>query len=134
MSRQESRHPEDWLSKARQDLARVRVLLNADDPEGAGFHLQQAVEKSLKACLLLHDVIPRRIHDLSILLDDVLLYQPGLERFRDLCELSTGFYIPQRYPFLAIPAPTKEEVRTLLAQAQELLEAIQARPAPTPGR
>ena len=125
MSRQESKHPEDWLAKAAQDLTRVQVLLNADDPEGAGFHLQQAVEKCLKACLLLHHVIPRRIHDLSILLDDVLLHQPRFERFRDLCELTTGFYIPQRYPFLAIPPPTKEEVRALLAQAQELLEEIQ---------
>lgn len=125
MSRQESRHPEDWLTKARQDLARVRVLLDVDDPEGAGFHLQQAVEKALKAFLLSQGVMPRRIHDLGILLDEVGRFRPDLEQFRGLCDLATDLYMPQRYPFLAVQPPAKAEVEALLAQAQALLQKIE---------
>lgn len=127
MSRQESRHPEDWLTKARQDLTRVRVLLDVDDPEGAGFHLQQAVEKALKSFLLSQGVMPRRIHDLGILLDEVGSFRPDLEQFRGLCDLATDLYMymPQRYLFLAVQPPSKAEVEALLAQAQALLQKIE---------
>ena len=52
MSREESYYPQDWFRIAEKDLERVqrRILLN--DPEDAGFHLQQAVEKYLKGYLL----------------------------------------------------------------------------------
>lgn len=99
MDRQESRHPKDWLIKAQQDLTRVQILLEAGDPEGAGFHLQQAVEKGLKAFLLSREIIPRRIHDLSLLLDEVARCEPDLEQFRDLCELSRIFISPSATPF-----------------------------------
>ncbi|MEO0124526.1 MAG: HEPN domain-containing protein [candidate division WOR-3 bacterium] len=38
--------------KAEQDLKRVKIMLDADDYGDAGFHLQQAIEKYLKAYLL----------------------------------------------------------------------------------
>lgn len=52
MPKRESLYPKDWLAKAEQDLKRVEVLLEADDAPGAGFHLQQAMEKYLKGYLL----------------------------------------------------------------------------------
>lgn len=126
MDKQESRHPEDWLAKAQQDLTRARILLGAGDPEGAGFHLQQAVEKGLKAFLLSREIIPRRIHDLSLLLDEVAHCEPDLEQFRDLCELSTDLYFPQRYPFLGVQPPTEGDIEVLLGQAHVLLQKIEA--------
>ncbi|MCX7855905.1 MAG: HEPN domain-containing protein [Anaerolineae bacterium] len=122
----ESRHPEDWLNRASRDLVRVRVLLDADDPEGAGFHLQQALEKGLKAFLLAQGVLPRRTHDLVALLNEAVCYVPDLERFRELCEEATGFYIPQRYPFLFVAPPDREDLEGLLDQAEKLLRMIGA--------
>ncbi len=52
MPREESLYPADWIRIAEKDLRRVERLLDDQDPEGAGFHLQQAVEKFLKAFLL----------------------------------------------------------------------------------
>ncbi len=124
MSGVESRHPEDWLDRACRDLIRVRVLLDVDDSEGAGFHLQQALEKALKALLLAQGVLPRRTHDLVVLLDEAVSYIPGLEPFRELCEVATGFYIPQRYPFLFVSPPDREEVEEFLDQAKELVRVI----------
>ena len=52
MQDDESAYPEEWLRLAERDLTRVERLLKAEDPSLAGFCLQQAVEKSLKAFLL----------------------------------------------------------------------------------
>jgi HEPN domain-containing protein len=119
-----SRHPEDWLNRACRDLIRVRVLLDVDDAEGAGFHLQQALEKALKAFLLAQGILPRRTYDLVVLLDEAVSSIPGLEPFRELCEVATGFYIPQRYPFLFVAPPDREELEGFLDQAKELVRVI----------
>jgi len=52
MRREESSYPADWLRIAEKGLKRVELLLTAHDPGAAGFYLQQAVEKFLKAFLL----------------------------------------------------------------------------------
>ena len=46
---------QQWLSKAEHDLNTVDVLLKSDieNFESAGFHAQQAVEKFIKAMLVL---------------------------------------------------------------------------------
>lgn len=46
------------------------ILAHADNPQtdAAGFHLQQCVEKSLKAWLTLRDIDYPRTHDLNVLL------------------------------------------------------------------
>lgn len=44
MPRTESLHTADWLRIAEKDYTRIQRLLEAHDPEAAGFYLQQAVE------------------------------------------------------------------------------------------
>ncbi len=59
------------LRRATSDLAALRLLLA--DPEMLddviGFHAQQAVEKSIKAVLVLHDADFPRTHDVGELAD-----------------------------------------------------------------
>lgn len=52
MRRDGSGYPPDWIRIAEQDLTRVARLLEVEDPNAAGFYLQQSVEKFLKAFLL----------------------------------------------------------------------------------
>ena len=52
MRREESLYSADGLCVAEKDLSRVEHLLRVHDAEAAGFYLQQAVEKFLKAFLL----------------------------------------------------------------------------------
>jgi len=65
MPREESHYAGDWLRLAERDWERVGRLLNQDDPALAGFCLQQAVEKFLKAVLLSQGWQLRRIHHLG---------------------------------------------------------------------
>lgn len=126
MPLEDSTSPQDWLRIAEKDLARVQVMLNANDPEAAGFYLQQSLEKYLKAFLLSKSWHLKRTHDLEVLLNDALHYDPSLEGFRSLCQEVTDFYIVERYPFTAETGITGEDVTTVLAEAKRLIERLQA--------
>jgi HEPN domain-containing protein len=77
MPREESLYPADWIRVAEKDLERVGRLLDAQDPEAAGFFLQQAVEKFFKAFLLAKGWQLRRTYDLEALLNEALAYAPS---------------------------------------------------------
>jgi HEPN domain-containing protein len=124
MAPRESSNPSDWLRIANKDLDRVYRLLDDDDPEAAGFYLQQSVEKFLKAFLLSRGWRLERIHDLEALLDAALKYDSSLETFREPCQKITGFYIVERYPFIVAAGLTEEDVRTSLEQVKGLIEKI----------
>jgi len=60
-----------FLLLAERDCRTLAVLVGSPDvdDEPIGFHAQQAVEKCLKAMLVLHRVSFRKTHDLDELLD-----------------------------------------------------------------
>jgi len=124
MGEKESLYSKDWFNKAAKDTKRVEILLREDDIEGAGFHLQQAIEKYLKGYLLSKGKRLRHIHELDDLLDIALEYDPELERFRSLCEEATEYYIEERYPFITTSGVTKEEVEVNLTKAKELIDRV----------
>ena len=124
MPREESLYPADWLRIAEKDLGRVEHLLDVHDPEAAGFFLQQAVEKFLKAFLLSRGWELERIHDLEVLLNEALAYDPSLESFRAVCQKVTGFYLLERYPFIVEAGLTEGDVRNSLKQVKGLIERL----------
>lgn len=124
MAPKESRYPKDWLTLAEKDLARVKRSLRDKDPELAGFCLQQAVEKFLKAFLLSKGWKLRRIHDLEALLDDVMAHDTSLDQFRSVCQKITNYYVVERYPLAVGTDLTEEEVRASLEAAERLIETI----------
>jgi HEPN domain-containing protein len=55
-----------WLTKANHDLITAKKLIDSDGPfDTACFHLQQTIEKALKACLVFHEQRVPKIHDLE---------------------------------------------------------------------
>jgi HEPN domain-containing protein len=48
MKKDESLYPKDWFRIGAKELKRAENLLKLDDLEGAGFNIQQAIEKYLK--------------------------------------------------------------------------------------
>ena len=124
MPHEESLYPVDWVRIAEKDLRRVDRLLGKQDPELAGFCLQQAVEKFLKAFLLSKGWRLRRIHNLDALLDDAITYDASLEEFRSVCQKISAFYFVERYPFLVETGITEQDVRASFEEVTDLVERL----------
>jgi HEPN domain-containing protein len=124
MPRKESLYPKDWLRIAEKDLNRSKKLLNIDDPEAAGFYLQQCLEKFLKAFLLKNGWQLQRIHDLEPLLNEALNYDRSYEKYRSVLQKITGFYFVERYPFTLDAGLTAEDIRLALDEVKPLIDSL----------
>jgi len=115
---------EDWLKIARKDWERAKRNLEDEDPEAAGFFLQQSVEKYLKAFLLQHGWKLKKIHELDALLDEAIAYEPTLQTFYKFCERITGYYFADRYPPLGALEITCEDIKKDLIEAKKFIKEI----------
>ena len=113
--------PQDWLRRARSNLARARQPKPAETLwEDLCFDAQQAAEKSLKAVLLAHGIPFRFVHDISELL--TLIEKHGIvlpEEIRVSAEL-TDYTVENRYPGPFEPV-TKEEFEKALQIAEAVV-------------
>ncbi len=119
--------PRELLDLARKDFKAALILARAEDPQtdAAGFHLQQAVEKSLKAWLALKGVAYPRTHDLSLLLGLLEDQGQSIEPcFWGLLELNP-FAVQFRYELPGEDFPDFEQIsqlsEQLMAHVQSLL-------------
>ena len=131
MNPQDSEYPEDWIEVAEEDLEMCMVLLDGGYPRGAGYNLQQAVEKFFKAYLIRQGWRARREHNLENLLDYALRYDRTLESYREACEFLNVCYLTQLYPhylwkdsFPNPPDASIENVRAALAEISPLIERL----------
>ncbi|MBM4046326.1 MAG: HEPN domain-containing protein [Planctomycetes bacterium] len=124
MQREESRYPADWFQIGDKELVRARNLFQLRDLDGAGFNIQQAVEKYLKGYLLSKGWQLRRIHELEPLLNEAVAHDSFLEQFRGACQRITDYYIEERYPFFVASNLTEEEIRESLTAAEKLITRI----------
>ncbi len=112
------------LALAERDYQAALILAHAEDPQkdAAGFHLQQSVEKSLKAWLVLKRIDHPRTHDLNVLLG--LLEDQGedIAAFWTLLELNP-FAVQFRYELPGEDFPNFEQLARL---AKQLLTNVQS--------
>lgn len=113
--------PEEWLARARGDLALAAGPL----PEGGFyedlcFHAQQAAEKALKAVYLHRDWTFRYVHDLEELMTG--LRRNGLTAPEDVAEAValTSYAFEARYPGHGEPV-TEAEHRRAVALAETVV-------------
>ncbi len=93
MPPEESYYPRDWLriaEKDEKDWKRAERALDGTDAEEAGFWLQQALEKYLKAYLLSKKWELKRIHDLEILVNEAAQFDSRFGSFQEVVERSAG--------------------------------------------
>lgn len=124
MKQNESLYPKDWLRIGAKELKRAENLLGLNDFDGAGFNIQQAVEKYLKGFLLSKGWKLRRVHDLETLLNDVLDHDPSFEEFRQECLKITDYYFEERYPSTVMSELTEVEVRSSLETAKRIADKV----------
>jgi len=99
MTKDQNDYLKTWLFRANEDIAVIEKLFESDPESYASticFHAQQAVEKFLKAFLVLHNIDFPKTHDLDYLLLECKKIDP--ENFNiDLGSL-TDFGVSIRYP------------------------------------
>jgi HEPN domain-containing protein/predicted nucleotidyltransferase len=111
--------PHEWLRRARSSGRLARCRMEGVDDADLCFQAQQAVEKALKAVLVLDGIIAPRTHDLGALLRR--LKSAGVETPAPVAEAHqlTTFAVETRYPGHA--AVGKGQYRTALRQMDAVL-------------
>jgi len=112
-----------WLTKADEDLAAAQRLL-PEVVNQAAFHVQQALEKTLKALMVAKRQQIRKTHDISLLMSLVRPLWPSLipQRF-PIAEL-TEWYVASRYPGLDEVALTVSDVTAALALVADFMIVV----------
>jgi HEPN domain-containing protein len=117
--------------KSNHDYARGLVLKAEHDFQNAAgsllhdlpldtvcFHLQQTVEKLIKALLVVHDIDYPLSHDLPALLALAAGVAPELENFQQLLRPFASYAVEMRYEPLI--NPDREEVLAAFETAKQL--------------
>jgi HEPN domain-containing protein len=126
MDRQ-SEHAKQWIEKAKSDL------LNADNNLAARqvpydtvcFHCQQAAEKLLKGFLVARGCEYPITHNLFVLLEKVLEFDPAADSLREMLALLNPYSVEVRYPGDAW-MPTSDDTREARQAAQEVFNWMQS--------
>jgi len=116
-----------WLEKARHDLRTAELALEQTPPitDTAGFHVQQAVEKTLKAYLVWSGREFERIHDLRALALACARCDDAFSAWIDRIAPLSAYAVRFRYPGLT--DPSLENVRVALNLADEVWRFVTAR-------
>lgn len=95
----DSRYYYDWLDRAGEDLLCAGHLMRDDKCyNGAAFHCQQAIEKALKAYILVKSDILVDGHNLTWLCKRAVKYDKNFAEWLDKSASLNRFYIETRYP------------------------------------
>lgn len=124
MNRSDSSYADDWLAVARRDWHRIHVMLADGDADGAGFFLQQALEKYLKAFLLRNGWKLKKVHTLQSLLDEASEFAQDVVPLRPVCERVSGFYIGERYPSVGTEGLQLDDVHREIPEARLLIAKL----------
>ncbi len=107
-----------FLALADQDIKTFLLLIENDEIADSqiGFHAQQAVEKCLKAVLVLHEVEFRKTHDLDELLKLFANFDIPLPPYSDKLDELNPYAVTLRYDLFEteIEKLDKELVRKIV--------------------
>jgi HEPN domain-containing protein len=119
---------QQWLRFAESDMTAAEVLYRAGQDLNAIFHVQQSVEKTLKALFVKQTKEePPRIHSLRKLVARCGL-NPSPEQVL-LLEKLGEYYVESRYPGSRespSPAGVSEEAERLMAAAKEFIHWVRS--------
>lgn len=116
----------EWFVRGDHDIETAQLLYDQDGyTDSIAHHIQQAMEKYLKGYLVIKGQKPPRVHDLDTLLNLAARFEPEwYDRFVELCEKATKYYIDDRYPPGPVPEYDRREIQKDLAAAWDLIESI----------
>lgn len=125
MIKEEKEYLQQWLFRANEDLQAANLMSNEADSFTSTicFHCQQAVEKYLKAFLVLHKTEFRKTHDVEHLL--ILCQKIDNKLFKDI-ELGdiNDFGVDIRYPD-DFYLPTVKETKIYISVAKQIKQIVE---------
>ena len=111
-----------WIRKAETDLKAAERLCSFPDilTDVVCFHCQQSVEKALKGFLISKGIEIGKTHDLVLLIEECLEWEPSFQTYLTECSILTSYAVEVRYPS---PGDTynEEDARKALESAQKIL-------------
>ena len=123
MNPDNSPYVQEWIANSERDYQRARLMLDYDDAEGAGYFLQQSLEKLLKAYLIARGWRLERTHNLVELLEEAELHDALLGAYSATCVDAATYYYWDRYPQQDPPPDEvahRANIHDTFAQAAEL--------------
>jgi HEPN domain-containing protein len=116
-----------WLVYAQENLTSALVLLKSRLFNPCLQNAQQAVEKSLKACLVEQGQKIRKTHSINelVAMMAALLCDVGIDE--DECDLLDTIYLPSKYPLgniLPDFSPDSELCQRCLAIAEKVIKNV----------
>jgi HEPN domain-containing protein len=114
-----------WLAFAAKDL-RVARMIAPDHSllDVTAFHIQQAIEKTLKSLLVAAAADVRRVHDINELATLAHRHWPDLVPEEFSLAHVTSWYIVSRYPGIDDISLNAEEIVAALDQVEALIASV----------
>lgn len=121
----------EWVKKAEEDYRVARWNMKAKRPvyNAVCFHVQQCIEKYLKALLQENEVVFPKVHNLVTLMKLCLPIWSELGSYKDEIKVLTAFSVEIRYPGTdATEADAKRslriafQLRRLIRQRLEIIK------------
>lgn len=114
-----------WLAFAAKDLRVARLTTTeASLLDATAFHIQQAIEKILKALLVAAATDVRRVHDINELARLAHRHWPDLIPEEFSLAHATSWYIVSRYPGIDDISLNAEEIAATLEQVEALIVRV----------
>ncbi|MBQ4100009.1 MAG: HEPN domain-containing protein [Oscillospiraceae bacterium] len=121
----DSRRFNDWIENSSADLKAAKMLILEDKClKLCAFHLQQCIEKGLKAYVLVHDGRLLDGHNLTWLCKQAMKSDASFEQWLDESIILNRYYIETRYPSDIKEEITRKSVERLLTMTCDMFKYI----------
>jgi HEPN domain-containing protein len=115
----------EWLERGKHDLEVAKILLAEEEyTDVVLFHIHQALEKYLKGFLISKGWGLKKIHDIELLITEVMSFDDKYQKYLDLGRELTAFYYEARYPPGPITSYLKEELKEILDEAEGIIDKL----------
>lgn len=115
----------EWFEKGNHDFQDAqRLYKNGGYPDTICFHCHQAAEKYLKGFLVFNRKVPKKVHDLVVLLEGCHAINKKFRQILDEAKQLNKYYIEARYPSEIPILYSKEEVKQALERAEKIVSFV----------
>ena len=113
----------EWLDYAAQDDQSARLLLQSHLYNPCLYHIQQSIEKCLKAVIIEHELAFQRTHSIQALVNILMQADIAVDIDADDIDLIDSIYMPARYP-LGSALPQFEPDQAICQRCLQIAEHI----------